>query len=253
MAKKTAVAHDFNVLVPKESADKILSVLELDLSGKKLSASFVEKALAKLAKSQYKPVCIQVSPEHMDLAAELCRGSNIKINVLARTDTQLEFAIEQGADELTIIFPHKEWLAGNLGYPKQYFTQMRNIAIGHGDFCIALESEVLEKAIYLTEAATEAAMFGADWLQLSSSDGITPEHANAVLEVVGAHNSRKKEAKRIGFKAGKGVDTILQAADYLILGQAVLGADKVVPECFRIAGSMDLFEECAHKAAEQDK
>jgi deoxyribose-phosphate aldolase len=142
-------------------------------------------------------------------------------------------AIQNGADEVDVVFPFGAFLAGE-GPTLEVLTAARREC--NGLLKVILESGRLGRRT--AEAARDALACGADFLKTSTGKlqpGATPDAARAMIGAGG------------GFKASGGVRTHEQAAEYAAIFEEIRGED-VTPDTFRIGASALLDELLAVQA-----
>jgi deoxyribose-phosphate aldolase len=99
---------------------------------------------------------------------------------------------------------------------------------------LILETGVLADPDRITAAARAAVMAGVDFLKTSTGKvpvGATPEAAAVLMRVC------EEAGLRVGFKASGGIRTAADAARYLCLGDAIMGAERISARTFRFGAS----------------
>lgn len=142
-------------------------------------------------------------------------------------------AVAAGADELDLVMPYEDWLAGRRDAARETIRTVKDVA-GAAHLKVILETGAFDNPTDMAEAARDAIAAGADFLKTSSGKiavGATPEAAEALLGVI------RDGSGRIGFKAAGGIRTLDDAAGYLDIAEGLLGADWITPEHFRIGAS----------------
>jgi deoxyribose-phosphate aldolase len=144
--------------------------------------------------------------------------------------------VDAGAQEVDLVLPWRALLEGRERAVSQLLDAAR-LACPGLVLKVILETGMLPDAGSIARAARLALDAGADFLKTSTgkvSVGATPDAAQAILLAIAAHPTRAAQA---GFKASGGVRGLKDAAQYLALVQAHLGADALHPSRCRIGAS----------------
>ena len=202
------------------------------------------KALCDKSHSEYgnaASVCIY--PEYIVYAKDFLKDTNVRITTvvnfpegqtnLKRTISEIERATSAGADEIDAVFPYREFLAGNF-QPCADFLKTCHDLCSNKVLKIILETGEYPNSTKIREATLMALMSGADFIKTSTGKtklSATYEAANIILETI-------REGKyHAGFKASGGIKTTMDAKQYLILAQTILGIQWVDVSTFRIGAS----------------
>lgn len=151
-------------------------------------------------------------------------------------------AIAAGANEVDVVFPYREFLAGRPDTGLQLVRACRTACGDRALLKVILETGQLAAPERIRGAAEIAIEGGAQFLKTSTGKtepGATPGAAAALLDAIGDAGSR---GVQIGFKASGGIRTIEQAQSYLRLYEDRFGADSARPENFRIGASALIHE-----------
>lgn len=152
---------------------------------------------------------------------------------LKRTISEIERATSAGADEIDAVFPYREFLAGNFQPCADFLKTCRDLC-SNKVLKIILETGEYPNSTKIREATLMALMSGADFIKTSTGKtklSATYEAANIILETI-------REGKyHAGFKASGGIKTTMDAKQYLILAQTILGIQWVDVSTFRIGAS----------------
>jgi deoxyribose-phosphate aldolase len=151
-------------------------------------------------------------------------------------------AIAAGADEVDVVFPYREFLAGHAGTALRLVRACRAACGDRALLKVILETGQLAAPERIRRAAEIAIEGGAQFLKTSTGKtepGATVEAATALLESIADAASR---GLQIGFKASGGVRSIEQAQSYLQLYENRFGTDSAKPENFRIGASALIHE-----------
>ena len=157
-------------------------------------------------------------------------GAQPLAQVLAHT----EQAIAAGADEIDLVLPYQQFIAGDPDTPWQYVHSSKACCNGRAKLKVIIESGVLEKSKTIEEATTLAIVAGADFVKTSTgkvATNATPEAASAMLKAI------KASGKPVGFKASGGVKSVAQAQTYLQLAADIMGPQWLTPANFRFGAS----------------
>ena len=146
---------------------------------------------------------------------------------------EIERVISAGADEIDAVFPYREFLAGNLQPCADFLKTCRDLC-SNKILKIILETGEYPNSVKIREATLMAVMAGADFIKTSTGKtkiSATYEAANIILETI-------REGKyHAGFKASGGIKTTMDAKQYLILAETILGEQWVDASTFRIGAS----------------
>jgi deoxyribose-phosphate aldolase len=157
-------------------------------------------------------------------------------------------AIAAGADEVDVVFPYREFLAGRSDVGLQLVRACRAACGDRVLLKVILETGQIAAPERIRRAAEIAIEGGAQFLKTSTGKtepGATPEAAATLLAAIGDAGSR---GMRIGFKASGGIRSIEQANSYLQLYEDRFGADSARPGTFRIGASALIHELLAQLA-----
>ena len=157
-------------------------------------------------------------------------GAEPLAQVLAHT----EQAIAAGADEIDLVLPYQQFIAGDPDTPWQYVHSSKACCNGRAKLKVIIESGVLGKSKTIEEATTLAIVAGADFVKTSTgkvATNATPEAASAMLKAI------KASGKPVGFKASGGVKSVAQAQTYLQLAADIMGPQWLTPANFRFGAS----------------
>ncbi|HEX2790756.1 MAG TPA: deoxyribose-phosphate aldolase [Steroidobacteraceae bacterium] len=151
-------------------------------------------------------------------------------------------AIAAGADEVDVVFPYREFLAGHADTGLQLVRACRAACGDRALLKVILETGQIAAPERIRRAAGIAIEGGAQFLKTSTGKtepGATVEAATVLLEAIGDAANR---GLQIGFKASGGIRSIEQAQSYLQLYENRFGAESAKPENFRIGASALIHE-----------
>ena len=191
-------------------------------------------------------VCVY--PPFVALACEILQGTGIKVASVAGAFpsgqlpvhlkvAEVEYAVEQGADEIDIVISRGIFLEGEYGQVFDEIALMKE-ASGDAHFKVILETGELGSLTNIKGASMIAIEAGADFIKTSTGKiqpAATPEAAWVMLTCIKEHY--EKTGKRIGFKAAGGISDPLQALLYTKLVEKILGKDWLNNSLFRIGAS----------------
>jgi deoxyribose-phosphate aldolase len=181
------------------------------------------------------------------VARESLRGSGIAVAAVANfpagsadveaaaADTAA--AIAAGADEVDVVFPYREFLAGDAQIGLQLVRACRAACGDHVLLKVILETGQLALPERIYRAAEIAIQGGAQFLKTSTGKtepGATVEGATALLAAIVDARIR---GVQVGFKVSGGIRSIDQAQTYLQLYESRFGTDSAQPGNFRIGAS----------------
>jgi deoxyribose-phosphate aldolase len=242
-------------------ARRLLSLIDLtSLNETDDDASIVK--LATLARTDAGRVAAMCTWRRLVPAAcRALRGSGIAVAAVANfpagaadietAAAETAAAIADGAGEVDVVFPYREFLGGK---PEVGLTLVRACRRACGERAllkVILETGQLETADNIRRAADLAIEGGAHFLKTSTgktTPGATPEAAAVLLEAI---NAAASDGRHVGFKVSGGIRTLSQARSYLELYEARLGAGSALPSNFRI-GASALVQELLAIARGQD-
>ncbi len=176
-------------------------------------------------------------------------GSGIRVVAVANfpagtasvTDTSKEVRelLTAGADEVDVVLPYRQILAGNERPAVDLLAAVREICGPKVTLKAILETGAYaEDRAKLTAAAELAIRGGANFIKTSTgkiSVGATPFAATCILETI------RRVGAKVGFKASGGIHTAAQAAQYLELADRIMGPGWATPATFRfgVSGLLD--------------
>jgi deoxyribose-phosphate aldolase len=233
-------------------AQRIFSLLDLTSLNDTDTAETIAVLCSKAVTSLGHVAAVCVYPQFVKLAAELLAGTPVKIATVANfphgADSQvavlqtIQTALADGADEIDVVLPYQEYLAGKKLAACQ-LIQACKMACGQHLLKVILESGTLKNPQIIAEASHDVLMAGADFLKTSTgkvSTGATLEAATVMLQTIKVLTPQLQRA--VGFKVAGGVRTIAQANEYIHLATTIMGTEWVQPEHFRL-GASQLVEE----------
>lgn len=148
--------------------------------------------------------------------------------------TEIEKAIEYGADEIDIVLPYRPFLEGNF-HPVNVFLAAVRKRCRRQILKIIIESGALLKPALIRLAGQMVIDSGADFIKTSTgkiNTGATLEAAYTLLTLIEQNNN-----PLMGLKLSGGIRTIPEAHAYLYLAREVMGSVWLKPKTLRIGAS----------------
>jgi deoxyribose-phosphate aldolase len=209
---------------------------------------------ATIAKTHVAAVCVY--PSFVGLAKKILADRSVHIATVANfpqgTDSLesvlalIRQAILDGADEIDVVFPYRDYLRGEKEKTCDFIRACKALCGEKILLKVILETGALLDASIIAEVSYNVCNAGADFLKTSTGKitiGATLEAAQTILSVI------KKIPRTIGFKVSGGVRTISEAKQYIQLAEEIMGRTWVTPEHFRI-GASRLVDEIHEKSGD---
>jgi deoxyribose-phosphate aldolase len=229
-------------------ARRALRLLDLtDLSDAPTVGS--TESLCAKATSPHGPVAaVCLWPQFVSQARRLLEGSPVRIATVAnfpggdedveRVIDGVQEALNDGADEIDVVLPHRAFLAGDMAAARTMIAGVRDVVDGGRTLKVILETGVLADPGLIEAASRLAVAEGADFIKTST--GKTP--VSATLPAAEIMLGVIREARRpVGLKPSGGIRTLADAAAYLALADRIMGPDWPTPRTFRF-GASGLFD-----------
>lgn len=227
--------------VSKSIANILLPLIDLTSLNDSDTSNTIEVLCQQAIRGSVAAVCVY--PRFVKLAKELLHGSHIKIATVANfplgTDSLesvsevISKALEEGADEIDVVFPYRDYLAGRSSKACQLIEKCKFLC-GYNLLKVILETGALKDPDLIARVSREMILSGADFLKTSTGKieiGATVEAADKMLQAI------KDSKLQVGFKVSGGIRTINQAEPYLELVRNILGEEWLAPRTFRIGAS----------------
>lgn len=226
------MAHD-----PIRTARQALACLDLTSLNDKDTPADIEQLCARANGPHGTVAAVCVWPRFAALARSLVPGSIAVAAVanfpdggtdIARAVRDTQEIVAAGAQEVDVVIPYRDLAAA-----PALLAAVREACAGL-QLKVILESGELMDAALIAQASRIALDAGADFLKTSTGKtprSASPEAARVMLGAIAAAGSGA------GFKASGGIRTVADAAVYIGLVQATLGAGAAVPARFRIGAS----------------
>ncbi len=167
--------------------------------------------------------------------ANFPHGNSDLKTVLAEIDN----AIAQGADEIDVVLPYRDFLTGDF-HRVNHFLKEVHAHVPHQVLKIIIESGALQKPALIRLAGQMVIDSGADFIKTSTGKidvGATLEAAYTLLTLI-----EQSKNPLIGLKLSGGIRTIAEAHAYLYLAREVMGEMWLNPHNLRIGASKLLDE-----------
>jgi deoxyribose-phosphate aldolase len=235
---------DFDSAVARKAfARHALSLLDLtDLSEQATEASTLNLC-AKAAGAPVHVAAVCIWPQFVNIAKRALAGTGVKVATVVnfpaggtnvgRVMGDITEAIDDGADEIDLVFPYKAFQEGAEDIARDMVSEAK-ATVEARTLKVILESGMFNGQKLLSKACTLAIDAGADFLKTSTGKtaiSATPEAARTLLMAV------KTASRPIGFKPSGGIRTLEDAQLYLGLADEIMGAGWTKPATFRFGAS----------------
>ncbi len=238
---------------PHEVAQRLVPLIDLT-SLNTADNDLVIKSLCELAITPLGNVAaVCIYPPFVKLAKQLLANSGIKVATVCNfplgtqdvdtTVTEIETAIDNGADEIDVVMPFRDYVTGARAAMQFYIKACKDACGDKVLLKVILETGVLKHPRMIATATFDVLNAGADFVKTSTgkiSVGATIDAARAMLLTI--HELSPGLVRPIGFKASGGIRTIEQASSYLKLADEIMGPAWVSPRTFRMGASSLLKE-----------
>jgi len=212
-----------------------------DLCEKAISVENQEKHIPPVA------ACC-VYPNLVGRAKALLKNSGISLASVAggfpsgQTDLEIkkqevQFALDQGADEIDMVISRGKFLAGQLDEVVKEISALKFLC-GQKHLKVILETGELKTAENIKKASLLAMHSGADFIKTSSGKtqpAATPEAFFVMLHAIREYFD--ETGKKIGVKAAGGISDAETAVIYHQLTKEILGESWLSKSLFRIGAS----------------
>lgn len=225
-------------LTSLNEGDTLVNIIEL-----------TKKAISPLA--HVAAVC--VLPPFVDYAARVLAETGVKIATVVnfpagdarieKTLIEILEAIQNGANEIDVVFPYRDFLTGNQASASDFIKQCK-LACGSDVLLkVILETGVLPDLNSIADISDAAILAGADFIKTSTgktSVGATLEAAAVMLMSIQHMTPIVK--RTIGLKVSGGIRHLEQAVQYIALTNRLMGIGWLSPKTFRFGASQLLDE-----------
>ena len=248
----------FSRSIKKESKmwalKKILSMLDLttlegnDSPGKVKQLCYKAAHLHDKYPGLPKVAAICVYPNMVSIAQESLKGTNIKTasvatgfpsgmtNLRAKLD-EVEFVVNEGAEEVDMVISRGHFLSGELNYVSDEIAKVKE-ACGNAKLKVILETGELCTLDNVRKASDLAMNSGADFIKTSTgkiTESATPIVVLTMLEAI--RDYYHITGKKIGMKPAGGISKSKLAIQYLVMVKETLGNNWLTPNLFRFGAS----------------
>ncbi|MCZ4282673.1 deoxyribose-phosphate aldolase [Kiloniella laminariae] len=246
-----------------DTAKLALSLLDLT----SLSESDTKESIRTLCAKAVTPfahvAAVCVYPQFLSLCRETLDNTGVNFAAVANFPAgneglkaaiqQTRKIIELGGNEVDVVVPYQEWIAGNKTSSPDLVKACKDVCGANVSLKVILESGAFANQAELYELSQASISSGADFIKTSTGKtdvSATLEAAQTMLEAI------RDSGKACGFKASGGIRTHAQAVEYMELASKIMGEHWISPETFRFGASgllNDLLSILGHKelAAEQ--
>ena len=188
-------------------------------------------------------------------AKELLRGSGIKVATVACAfpsgqmpfelkRREVEYCVEQGADEVDMVISRGTFLAGRLDEVYEEIKSVREACAPPVRLKVILETGELKSVENIRRASEIAINAGADFIKTST--GKSPVSATPLAAIIMCDTIKEyfeATGRMVGFKPAGGMSTIDDALTYFyivreVLGERWLNKDYVRVGTSRLAGKV---------------
>ncbi|SRR5579883_448150 len=207
-------------------------------------AAFCEKATTPYG--QVAAVCVY--PQFVRLVADQFAGTPVTTATVANfpqgsesleaTLVEIGQALQEGAQEIDVVFPYHRYLAGEQQYAHQFIVACKAACGEDVLLKVILETGILKDPAIIADASLEAFTAGADFIKTSTgkiAEGATLEAAATMLLAI--QHATPQLKRPLGLKISGGIREVSQAAQYLELADYIMGRDWASPKTFRIGTS----------------
>lgn len=143
-------------------------------------------------------------------------------------------ALADGADEVDVVLPYREFAAGHLDRPGSVLQRVRSLTEGRALMKVILETGELTDLDTIDRAARFAVDHGADFIKTSTGKSpvsATLPAAETMLHVIAG------AGRPVGIKPSGGISKADDAARYIVAAERIMGAGWVSPSTFRFGAS----------------
>lgn len=182
-------------------------------------------------------------------AKELLRGSGIKVATVACAfpsgqmpfelkRREVEYCVEQGADEVDMVISRGTFLAGRLDEVYEEIKSVREACTPPVRLKVILETGELKSVENIRRASEIAINAGADFIKTST--GKSPVSATPLAAIIMCDTIKEyfeATGRMVGFKPAGGMSTIDDALTYFYIVREVLGERWLNKDYFRVGTS----------------
>lgn len=155
-------------------------------------------------------------------------------DALEKVLLEVEQALQNGAQEIDVVFPYKRFLAGDEKFAATFVYAVKAACGPNVRLKVILETGAIEQLDQIAQASALSIDAGADFLKTST--GKIPQGASVPAVLVMLSVIREKDGKT-GLKVAGGIRSAEEALGYIALADEIMGIDWVNPTHFRIGSS----------------
>ncbi len=237
-----------------EILKKILGLIDLTtLNGDDTDQKVIDLCLKAMAfKNETKGIpevaAVCVYPVFADIVSKKLQNSDVKTACVAGAfpsglspielrEKEVEFAVENGADEIDMVISRGKLLEGNEDFVFDEISDLK-VACNNAHLKVILETGELKSVEKIRRASEIAILSGTDFLKTSTGKiqpAATHEAFLIMLDTIKDYHNKTRA--KIGIKAAGGISTNDEAIGYYLLVREVLGEEWLNKEFFRIGAS----------------
>jgi deoxyribose-phosphate aldolase len=193
--------------------------------------------------ARYGTAAVCVWPDFVRQSASALNGTGVRVATVVNFPSGderpfavasiTERALADGADEIDVVLPYRQFAAGRHERPDQMLSIVR-AATGERVMKVILETGELTDLDVVEAAARFAIDHGADFVKTSTGKSpvsATLDAAERMLAVIAATD------RPVGIKPSGGISTADDAARYIAAAEQAMGAGWVTPTTFRFGAS----------------
>lgn len=182
-------------------------------------------------------------------AKEILKGSGIKVATVACAfpsgqmpfdlkKKEVEYCVEQGADEVDMVISRGTFLAGNYDDVYNEIQAIREICKSHVHLKVILETGELKTVANIRKASELAILAGVDFIKTSTGKiavNATPMAALVMCDTIKEYY--EATGQMVGFKPAGGMSTIDDVLAYYYIVRDILGDKWLNKDYFRVGTS----------------
>ncbi len=248
-----AVSEQLNTLpntIPVDEAliRRVVSLIDLTSLNSSDTQASVASFLGKANTSHGNVAAVCVYPQFVRLAVAQLASSKIKVATVANFPdgnqalddvlVAIGSALEDGANEIDVVFPYERYLAGERHYAHTFTEACKAVCGDKVTLKVILETGVLNEPAIIADAAYDVLAAGADFIKTSTgkiSENATLDAAATMLLVICHIEPQLKH--HVGIKISGGIRDMQTAAQYIALADNIMGREWVTARTFRIGAS----------------
>lgn len=228
----------------RDLALRLLPLLDLTSLGEDDTPQQITALCAAALSAHPTPAAVCVYPEHVTTARQALAKSPARVATVVnfpdgdgrpvRVQRETRRALAAGAEEIDLVFDYRAFLRGDVALARDGVVACREACGNEVPLKLILETGMLAEARLIRDASRIGIDAGADFLKTST--GKVAVNAT-LLAAVAMLDAIEATGGRCGLKVSGGIRTLDDAAPYLALVDACMGADWATPRHFRIGAS----------------